>query len=256
MAAHYFHTGPMGSAALPAGALQHRRDRALQPLVGVACDQADPMQPAGDQAPQERRPARSVLGGAHLQPQQLAVPIGVAGRGHQHRGVADSPALADLHRQRIDPHKRVRAGVQGPAPPGGHRVVELSTDPRDLRLGDPLQPHRTGHIVHPAGRHPLHVALGDHRGQRPLGPPARLQQRREVAPLPQLGDRQLNRAHTRVPLARPIPVAPGDPVGGALAVGGADLAAHLDLHQRLGQHPHPLAEEVDIAALGLAQQLQ
>jgi hypothetical protein len=37
---------------------------------------------------------------------------------------------------------------------------------------------------------------------------------------------------------------------------GADLGAHLGVHQRLSQHPHPLAQEVDIAAVSLAQQLQ
>jgi hypothetical protein len=36
---------------------------------------------------------------------------------------------------------------------------------------------------------------------------------------------------------------------------GADLGADLGVHQRLGQHPHALAQEVDIAAVGLAQQL-
>jgi hypothetical protein len=41
-----------------------------------------------------------------------------------------------------------------------------------------------------------------------------------------------------------------------LAVLGADLGAHLGVHQRLGEHPHTLAQEVDIGAVGLAQQLQ
>jgi hypothetical protein len=37
---------------------------------------------------------------------------------------------------------------------------------------------------------------------------------------------------------------------------GADLGADLGVHQRLGQHPHALAQEVDIAGLGLAHKLQ
>ena len=37
---------------------------------------------------------------------------------------------------------------------------------------------------------------------------------------------------------------------------GADLGTDLGVHQRLGEHPHPLAQEVDIAAVGVAQQLQ
>jgi hypothetical protein len=37
---------------------------------------------------------------------------------------------------------------------------------------------------------------------------------------------------------------------------GADLGAHLGVHQRLSQHPHAPAQEVDIGAVGPAQQLQ
>jgi hypothetical protein len=37
---------------------------------------------------------------------------------------------------------------------------------------------------------------------------------------------------------------------------GADLGADLGIHQRLGEHPHALAQEVDIGAVGLARQLQ
>jgi hypothetical protein len=41
-----------------------------------------------------------------------------------------------------------------------------------------------------------------------------------------------------------------------LAVLGADLGGDLEVHQRLGEHAHAFAQEVGIAALGLAQQLQ
>ena len=141
------------------------------------------------------------------------MPVGVAGSSDQHRGVADPPALTDLHRQRIDPHKQIRAGVQGPAAPGRHQFVQLAADPRHLRLGDPLQAHRAGQVIDPPGRPPFHITLHHHRGQRPLGPPARLQQRREVAALPQLGDRQLNRPDPGVPVPWPIPIAVGHPLG-------------------------------------------
>ena len=47
----------------------------------------------------------------------------------------------------------------------------------------------------------------------------------------------------------------GGPGWGALAVLGTDLGADLGVHQRLGEHPHPFTQEVDIAAVGLAQQL-
>jgi hypothetical protein len=35
----------------------------------------------------------------------------------------------------------------------------------------------------------------------------------------------------------------------------ADLGADLGLHQRLGQHPDTLTQEVDVAGLGLAHKL-
>ena len=37
---------------------------------------------------------------------------------------------------------------------------------------------------------------------------------------------------------------------------GTDLGRDLRLHQRLGQHANSLAQEVDVAALGLANKLQ
>jgi hypothetical protein len=37
---------------------------------------------------------------------------------------------------------------------------------------------------------------------------------------------------------------------------GADLGAHLRVHQRLGEHPNPLTQEVDITGLGLAHKAQ
>jgi hypothetical protein len=46
------------------------------------------------------------------------------------------------------------------------------------------------------------------------------------------------------------------PVRDTLAVLGTDLGADLGIHQRLSQHPHPFTQEVDIGAVGLAQQLQ
>jgi hypothetical protein len=223
--------------------------------VGVAGDQPDPGQAAGDQATQERRPACPVLGAAQLQPEQLPMSVAVTSGGHQHRGVAHPPAFADLHAQRVDPHEHIGAGVQRPAPPRLDHLVQLSADPRHLRLGDPLQPHRPGHIVDPAGRHPLHIALHHHRGQRPLSPPARLQNRREVASLAQPRDLKLDGADPGVPVPGPVAVAVGHPLGGALTVLSPDLGRDLDLHERLGEGAHALAQEVDIGTLGLAQQL-
>ena len=220
----------MGAAALPGCAVQHRGDRRLEALVGVAGDQPDAGQAAGDQATQEPGPDRAVLGAAQLQPEQLPVAVGVTGGGHQHRGgVAHPPTFADLHRQRVDPHKHIRAGVQRPVAPRVDHLVELRADPRHLALGDPLQPHRAGHVIHPPGRHPLHIALHHHRGQRPLGPPARLQDRREVAALAQPRDLKLHRADPGCP----SPWA-GSRCGGSPAAGCAGCA-----QRRSGPRPRP-----------------
>ena len=60
-------------------------------------------------------------------------------------------------------------------------------------------PHRLNQIVDRAGRHALDVGLLDHRSQRLLGHPPRLQEAGEVAPLPQLRDLQLDRAGPGLP---------------------------------------------------------
>jgi hypothetical protein len=51
-------------ATLPRGTRQHRRDRLTQSGVGVARDQRDAGEAAGDQAAEEAEPGRPVLLGA------------------------------------------------------------------------------------------------------------------------------------------------------------------------------------------------
>jgi hypothetical protein len=103
-----------------------------------------------------------------------------------------------------------------------------------------------------AGRHAVDIGLLDDRDQRLLGPPARLQKRREVAALAQLGDGQLDRADPGVPLARPVAVAVGGPLQAALAELGADLGTDVGLHQLVGHPGHRLAQHVGVL---IAQQL-
>src|SRR5262249_47017080 len=102
----------------------------------------------------------------------------------------------------------------------------------------------------------------DDRGQRPLGTAAVLQERREVRPLPQLRDRQLDRPRPGVPLPAPGAVAGVHPVRRDLSLpplpAGPDrrrppppggLPAHLPVPRvpadlDVGAHP-PLAEPPD-----------
>ena len=101
----------MGAASLPAGAGQGRADRGDQAGVGVGGDQPDPGQPGG-QVLEERQPRGAGLGRSDLAAEDLPVPVAVDPGGHQHGRVDHAAALADLHRQGVGGHERVRAGVQ------------------------------------------------------------------------------------------------------------------------------------------------
>ena len=70
----------------------------------------------------------------------------------------------------------------------------------------PSTPERLHQVVDLPRRDAVHVRFLHDRQQRVLGAPAGLQQRREVRPGPHLRDRQLDRAHPRVPRPRPDPL--------------------------------------------------
>ena len=82
---------------------------------------------------------------------------------------------------------------------------------------------------------PVHVGFLDHRQQGPLVPPARLEQRREVAALAQLANGQLDRPHPGVPFALPHAIARGQPLIGPLVRRGADRLGDFGIHQLLRQ---------------------
>ena len=103
-------------------------------------------------------------------------------------------------------------------------VVDLLAQPRDLALGDAGPAHRLDQIVDRAGRDALDIGLLDHRRQRLLGHPARLEEARKVAALAQLRDAQLHRAGARLPVPVAIAVALGEPIGDALACAAPVLA--------------------------------
>jgi hypothetical protein len=86
------------------------------------------------------------------------------------------------------------------------------------------------------------------RQQGPVDTAARLQQRWEERPLPQLGDAQLHVAG----LGRQQPgtgaVAVGGALLGSLIPVGADVLAGLDLDQRLEDQRQPFADDVQVTA--------
>src|SRR3954451_10337776 len=101
-------------------------------------------------------------------------------------------------------------------------LVEQRADPAHLAAAD-TQAQALDQLVDAARRHAAHVSLLDHRQQRLLRAPARLQERREVAAPPQLGDLQPDRPRPRLPLTRSIPIAMRHPI---LRTALAELGAH------------------------------
>jgi hypothetical protein len=89
----------------------------------------------------------------------------------------------------------------------------------------------------------------DHGEERMLGAPSRLEQRRKVGARPELRNRQLYRAHPRVPGSRPVPVAVRRALATALVSLGANESGDLALHQRLGQDANALAQHVPVLLL-------
>jgi hypothetical protein len=107
----------------------------------------------------------------------------------------DSAGLADLQGERIDPHVGVGPAVEGSVAELPHRQVEVLGHLRYPRLRDALDAERLDQTVDATGRDPLDVALGYDRDQRSFGTPARLKEpTREIAPLPQLRDLNVDRA--------------------------------------------------------------
>ena len=96
----------------------------------------------------------------------------------------------------------------------------------------------------------------DHRGERLLGHPARLQEAREITAPAQLRDAQFDRAvglqptgltrGARLPHPVAVSVAVGDALRAALAVGGAGQALDLQLDQPLPGKANHLAQQCSV----------
>jgi hypothetical protein len=120
------------AAALPGRAGQHRGDRVDQAGVGVAGDQLHAGQAAGGQAAQERQPPGAVFGAGDVQAEDLPVPACVDAGGDQRVHVHRPAALTDLLGQRVNPHERVRPGVQRPGPEPGNHLIQFRGHEADL----------------------------------------------------------------------------------------------------------------------------
>ena len=239
--------GEVHAAALPCGAEDPGRG-GLQALVVVGDHQLHAAQPAPGQRAQELGPEGLGLRRADRHAQDLAAALVVDGHSHGHRDRDDASGLAHLHVGGVEPQIGPVA-LQRSIEEAVDLIVDLAAQPGDLALGGARHPHRLNQIVDRAGRHPLDVGLLDHRSQRLLGHPPRLQEAREVASLPQLRDLQLDRAGPRLPGPVAVAVAMGDTIRRALAVPGAGQALNLQCHQPLGREADHLAKQIGIGAL-------
>ena len=178
------------------------------------------------------------------------MPVGVdPGRG-QHVHVDHPAPLADLHRQPVRRHERVRAGVQRPAAEVGDLLVQLAGHHADLRLRQPGDAQRLDQLLHPPRRHAEQVTGRDHADQGPLGPFAAFQQPiGKVGALPQLRDRHLHGAGAGVELPGPVTVAGIGPISGARTVRGAAQSVGFGAHQRLHERVQHRTQQVRLGTL-------
>ena len=102
------------------------------------------------------------------------MPVGVDAGGDQGVHVDHATGLADLHRERVCGHERVRAGVQRAGPERLDVRVELARHHRDLGLREVLDAQLLDQLLHPPGGDPEQVAGRHHRDQRLLRPTAAL----------------------------------------------------------------------------------
>ena len=229
-------------------ACKHLGDGSFQSFMGIRDHQLHAAQAAPGETAQELGPEGLGLRGADRQTQNLASAVAVDPDRDDDGDRDDAAVLAHLHIGRVEPEIGPVA-FERPVEEGLHLVVDLAAQPADLALGDAGHAHGLDQIIDRAGRDALDVGLLDHRRERLLGHPPRLQKAGEVAALAQLRDAQLDRAGTGLPVAIAVAVAVVDALRAALAMGGAGQALDLQFHQPLRGKADHLAQQIGIRAL-------
>ena len=148
---------------------------------------------------------------------------------------------------RIEP-KIGPLALDGSVQEGADPLVDLGAEPGHLAFADTRAAHGLHQCVHVSRRDPLHVGLLDHGRKRLLGRSARLQKGREVAPLAQPGNAQLDRARPRLPVPVAVAIAVRQAIGAPLAMGRTGRGAHLQFHQPLGGEADHLTQQSGIRA--------
>src|SRR5467141_3166384 len=200
--------------------------------MGIRDDELDAPQTAPREFAQEVGPEGLGFRRADRQAQHLAPAIAIDADRDDHRDRDDVAVAARLHIGRIQPDIGPLA-LERTVEKGHDLAVDLAAQPRYLALRDAGHAHRTDQLVDRAGRYALDVSFLDHRGERLLGHPPRLQEAREITAPAQLGDAQLDRTGARLPDPIAVSIAVIDPLGAALTVPGAGQALDLQLHQTL-----------------------
>jgi site-specific DNA recombinase len=234
-------------APLP-GSVEDPRDGRLEPGVRVGDHQLHAVEPAALQAAQELHPEGLGLGGADGEADDLAPPAGVDRHGNYGGDRDDPAALADLEVGGVEPEVGPLAG-QRAFEEVPHPLVDLLAELRDRALGDPRQPHGLDQIVDAPGADAGDPGFLDHRHQRFLRGPARLEEAREVGALTQLRHAQVQRPQPGLELAVAVTVAPGEATVAALVAAGADQTLDIVLHQELENGLGDRAEEIPVILL-------
>ncbi len=221
---------------------------ALRPSWASEIDQLDAAQAALPELAQKGRPEGLRLRGADVHAQHLAAAVAVDADGDDHRGGDDPAVLADLHVGRVEPEIGPVA-LDRPVEEGLHLAVDLLAQPADLALGDAGHAHRLDQLIDRAGRDALDVGFLDDGGERLLGHAPRLEEAREVAASPELGDPELDGAGPGLPVPIAVAVALRQPLGALLAIGRTGELADLQLHQPLGGKADHLAQQVGVRSL-------
>jgi hypothetical protein len=231
-------------AALPRRA-EHLGDRVLQALVGIADDQLHADQAARDEVPEEVGPERLGLRLADVQADDLPAAGLMDAVGDDHALALDPAAVSDLLDLGVEEQIDV-AALQRPRPERLDLLVQAGADAADLRPAH-AQPKALDELIDTPCAHAAHIGLLDNRQQRLLGALPGRQKAREVRPLADLGDLQLDLAGPGVPPPRSIAVAVRRAIRRSpLTVLGTDQLGDLDLHQLPGQPPHTLAQHVGV----------
>jgi hypothetical protein len=151
---------------------------------------------------------------------------------HVHRPTA----LPYFEDECIGGDEGVGPGVQRSTAEGFYLAVEVLGHLADLGPAQPGDAEGFDQLLHPSCRDAEQVAGRHHRHEGGLGPSTPLQQPvREVASLPQLRDRQIDRPGAGVPPAAPVTVAGVSSVRVSLTVTGAAHRIGVCRHQRLGE---------------------